>query len=224
MLIQVSSPRPIFSLEKHPQHVVLHTLQMSGVSSGSVLINMNVNVETGERVTTEVEPYQVFPIETGMAALEYYLPFDVIFGTRQMTAVPTGTSNALVSRLQPEGGFRPRDTMMALLVASGVSIIARSAHRTFSNQYEERVLNFQLHFPVTGGGIVRVADSFFDILNPTFNPKALLPEPQAEPDPTLLNAFRRTHYGLGPSAAKKKAERLAQLESSLKRLPGKDEE
>lgn len=231
MLIQTSSPRPILSLDEHPKHVVVHTLRKLGVSSGDVLLNMNTDLENGARSTGAVAPYEIFPIEgePGFEALEYYLPFDQIFGstrveyneTEILTRMSTSLERPAAKPIDPR-----RDTLMALYAASGISVIAKSAFRAEGSRYEERTLNLQLFFPVTGGGIIRVAGSMVDISNPTFDPKAPMPGPAQFKNLTLLAAFNRTHkVGNSVIEARKRA-RVAAAEASMlaeRGLPKKEE-
>lgn len=236
MLIQTSSPRPIINLQEHPQHVVVHTLRKPGVSTGTVLFNMNTDIEHGTRSTAPVEPYEVFPIEgdPGFEALEYYLPFDIVFGKGRQTynegEIMQRQIAGMVKRIvtDTDPNERPRDTLMALYATSGISIIAKSAFRSQGSQYEERVLNFQLFFPITGGGIVRIAGVGFDIANPTFDPKAPLPGPARFTNQTLLEAFNRTHKAPKGALAARRAARIAQAEASMRAErglpPKKDDE
>lgn len=222
MLIQTSSPRPIIGLQEHPQHVVIHTLRRFGVSTGEVLFNMNTDIEHGTRMTAPLEPYEVFPIEgePGFEACEYYLPFDVIFGTGRQVYnehdIAENQNNALAKRVNLEKKDPRRDTLMALHAASGISVIAKSAFRSEGSQYEERVFNCQFFFPITGGGILRVAGSMFDVLNPTFDPKAPIPEKAHYANRTLLEAFNRTHKAPNSAIEERKRQRIAQAEASMR--------
>lgn len=222
MLIQTSSPRPILSLQEHPKHIVIHTLCRFGISKGEVLLNMNTDIEHGTRMTAPIEPHEVFPIEgePGFEAHEYYLPFDVLFGTNRAEYnehdISERQSKGVVKRVNLEDRRAVHsDVVMSRFIATGISVIVHSAYRTEGSQYEERILNFQLFFPLTGGGIIRFANSLFDVTNPTFDPKAAIPRKSAYKNDVLLNAFNRTHKTGNPDIERRKRERIAQAEASM---------
>jgi len=223
MLIQTSSPRPILNVGEFPSYIVIHTLRKAGISNGAVTMNVNVDVEHGKRESAVVAEHEVFPIEgePGFEGVEYYLPFDLIFGTKKTEYDET----RLLRQINDEAPKRvntdePRarigDTMLALHMASGVNVIAKSAYRVEGAKYAERVFNFQLLFPVTGGGIVRVTSSDFDVTNPTFDPKAAVPRDKPYQNITLLEAFNRTHKPTSPDIEARKRARVAAAEASMR--------
>jgi hypothetical protein len=214
MLIQTSSPRPILNVLEHPQHIVIHTLRRIGISTGEVLMNMSINPETGLRLTAPVEPYDVFPIEgeNGFEAVEYYLPFSEVFGVGRRVYSEEG-SVALAPVSKPKSGLR--DTQLAVLCGSGFSVIAKSAYRVMGSRYEERLFDFTLLFPITGGGILRASSSLVDISNPTFDPKAPMPQKSGYPNLDLLRAFNRTHKVMASSIEQRRAARIASAEASI---------
>lgn len=215
MLIQTSSPRPILNVLEHPQHIVIHTLRRIGISTGEVLMNMSINPETGTRLTAPVEPYDVYPIagEDGFEAVEYYLPFSEVFGAGRRVYDEGRGSVALAPVTKPKSGLR--DTQLAVLCGSGFSVIARSAYRVEGSRYEERLFNFTLLFPITGGGILRASSSLVDISNPTFDPKAPMPQKRGYQNLGLLAAFNRTHKIMSSSIEQRKAARIASAEASI---------
>lgn len=198
-------------------------------SKGEVFINMCIDVEHGRRETAPVVPFSVLPIEgePGFEALEYFLPFDQIFGTNRTQYDPEqvaqNQSVGLVKRLnldQPRSS--QRDTWMALLLASGINVNLTSAYRSEGALYQERVMTFQLLFPITGGGVIRMAESLFDIKNPTFQPKAPLPKPSSLPDLDQLNSVNRTHKALNPEVERRRLERIAQANLKLESGSGNE--
>lgn len=229
MLIQLTSPRPVLNVVEHPQHIVLHTIRRTGVSKGGVLLNMNTNVEHGTRGTIVVEPYEVFPIEgePGFEALEYYLPFDQIYGTNRTLYSEQSAMESWSKTPKTKGTQGTPDTVLALLGASGISVIAHSAYRMESTSYAERVFNFQLFFPVTGGGIVRVVGSDMDISNPTFEPKAPIGTKNYA-NLSLRQTFNRIHQIMPSDVEQRRQARIrsaeASMASEIKKLPAKTDE
>lgn len=234
MLIQTSSPRPILNASESPQHIKIHTIRRAGISSGQVYFNFTTDFEHGEKMTTPLVPYEVFPIEgePGFEALEYFLPFSTIYGTeravydeeRLLHQLQPKPSTALTKRNDPNNKrtetinvpqTRPRDMQLALLGASGFNVIARTAYRVEGSRYEERIFNCIILAPVTGGGIIRVVGSDFDISNPTFDPKTPLPK-QTSPNLELRNAFNRTHKPTSPDIEDRKRRRIAEAEANMK--------
>lgn len=222
MLIQTSSPRPILNVAESPEHIKIHTLRRPGISTGEVFFNVTKDFEHGVRETVPLEPYEVFPIEgaPGFEAMEYYLPFDKLFGTEKRAEYDEArimASLALPSKRvnvdKPKDHLT--DTQLALLGASGFHCIARTAYRTETTQYEERIFNFSIHCPVTGGGIIRVANSVFDVTNPTFNPRATMPTREYQ-NLTLLNAFNRTHRVITSDIEERRRQRIASAEANMR--------
>jgi hypothetical protein len=116
---------------------------------------------------------------------------------------------------------------LVALSTSGYKVTVRSAFRSDRMTYEERVIGLTLLFPVTGGGVVRLSDSLFDISNPTLDPKK--PVPGRVCDETISIAFNRAHKVLSQGTqdaieARRKA-RIAEAEANMKAnargLPGK---
>jgi hypothetical protein len=234
MLVQTSSPRPLLNVAESPQHIKVHTIRRAGISSGSVMFNFTTDAEHGDKMTVPLEPYEVFPIvgEPGFEALEYYLPFSTIFGTEravydehrllhQLQAKPS-TALAIPHEVIKRDDHvtkptltRLRDTQLALLSASGFHVIAKSAHRVEGSKYAERIFNFTVLAPVTGGGIIRVVGSEFDVTNPTFDPKTPIPQ-KTFPNSDLHNAFNRTHKLASPEVEDRKKRRIAEAEANLR--------
>ena len=222
MLIQVSSPRPMVTLADSPPFIRIQTLKKAGVSTGDVALVMGEN-------RMEVDPYCVYPIdgESGFEALDFYLPFWRVFGTQKAVydeaAIAANIQRGSFKRVSvgaPDYNDRLTDTKLALLGAGGYHIIAKSAHRLEGAVYAQRVFNFTIHCPVTGGGMIRIAGSPVDIANPTFDPKAKTPEKSTHADPVLLEAFNRTHRLRTPEIEERKRQRIAEAEASVRALEG----
>ena len=227
MLIQASSPRPVVNVAESPTHVRIHTLRKANVSSGEVLLVI------GDR-QIPVEPSVVYQLgESGFEALDCYLPFWRVFGKK-----PVYDENAILSRIQrndphrvnltPDSGEsdklvlkkdetppeRLTGVQLALLGAGGYHVIVKSSYRSEGAVYEQRVLNFTIHCPVNGGGIVRIADFPVDIANPTFDPYA--PEPEAKKDYNLQIAFERTHKLRTSDIEERRRKRIADAEANIR--------
>lgn len=225
MMIQATTPRVALNVLESPEHIKVYTLRRLGISTGEVFFNLTTNPEMGERVTGAIEPYEAFPIEgaEGFEALEYYLPFDALYGTekraeydeaRILKSLTTPKTSSRTLSSDPK--TRPfSDIQLARLGAGGFMGIIRSAYRSEGNVYAERIINFSINFPVTGGGIFRVADAAYDIINSTFNPRAPIPRKKA-PNRDLLLAFNRTHRPISSSAADLKRRRIQEAEASMK--------
>ena len=232
MLIQTTSPRPMINTADSPENIRIHTLRKLGISTGEVTFIL------GEK-RMAVEPYATYPIngEADFEALDFYLPFDNVFGTKK----PVYDENAIRDRIERTDFSSPRGTsdklakvgsgerhpdrltgiQLALLGASGYTVIARSAYRTEGAVYEERILNFTIHCPVNGGGMVRIANVPFDIANPTFNPHAETPKKAKHKDLTLLEAFNRTHRPRTDAIEERKRKRIEEAEANLRANQGK---
>jgi hypothetical protein len=196
MLVQATTPRPLFNLAEYPEYVRIHALRKAGVSKGSVFFSVATDVEHGNKMTVPLDPLVVYDVdgETGFSLMEYVIPFDKIYAT-------VG-----------------RDITMALLGAGGYHVTVHSAFRADSRMYSERVLSFQLLLPVTGGGIIRLGGDSVDITNPTLNPRA--PTPSASRNLELADALNRTH-GVPKNASdieKRRAARLAAAKASEDRV------
>lgn len=102
---------------------------------------------------------------------------------------------------------------------SGVVFSGTSAFRTIGASYSQREFSFTMFFPTNGGGIIRhsIGGQEWDLSNPTFDPRAMLPEIDSNynvddpndfdsgppgvaglrvPGEVLLQAYRRVHHGV----------------------------
>jgi hypothetical protein len=228
MLLQLTAPRPIFNALENPPHVRIHTLRKPLVSKGEVLF-----VVGDEQMA--VEPFMSYPIqgESAFEALDYYLPFWNVFGTKKPEydeqAIQRNIESNRFSRIRTdaqkdkllpgkdgEGAMEKlTGVQLALLGASGYKVIARSAFRSEGPTYEERIVNFTIICPVNGGGILRVADCPIDVANPTFDPHAPPPGEKRQ-DLTLLEAFNRTHRLRTSDIEERKRQRIAQAEANMR--------
>ncbi len=226
MLIQTTSPRPMVKPEDSPEHIRIHTLRKPLVSTGEVTF-----VIGDKRI--EVEPLVTYPIE-GLAqfeALEYYLPFWRVFGTEKPTydenrirdnierknfqRIDMTTKDKLLPQSSGDLPEKLTGVQLALLGSTGYNVIAKSAFRTEGATYEERIMNFTIHCPVTGGGMIRIANCPIDISNPTFNPYAPYPESRFK-DLVLLEAFNRTHRLRTSDIDERRRKRIAEAEANMK--------
>ncbi len=235
MLIQATAPRPMINAAESPQHFRIHTLRKPGISTGEVMLTV------GDR-RMEVEPFTLYPIagEQGFEALEFYLPFWRVFGTkkpvydednirqnieseqfhrvdasRKRTMAPTRTKILVTDNDHPGPAERLTGVELAILGSTGYHCIARSAYRTEGATYEERTFNFTIHCPVNGGGMIRIANCPVDIANPTFDPHA--PEPSGpRKDLVLLEAFNRTHRPRTDDIEERKRKRIADAEANMR--------
>ena len=226
MLIQTSSPRPMVNTADSPAHVRIHTLRKYKVSKGEVTFVI------GEK-QVDVEPLAVYPIsgEAGFEALEYYLPFSNVFGTKrpaydeaairenieseQFQRVDTTRKDKLLPLVSGELPEKLTGVQLAIVGSTGYHVICRSAYRTEGAAYEERTFNFTIHCPVSGGGMVRIAGCPVDIANPTFDPYAAIPESRHK-DLVLLEAFNRTHKPRTDDIEERKRKRIAEAEANIK--------
>ncbi len=196
MLVQATTPRPVFDPSRYPESIHIHTLTLPGVSDGKVYFNATTDPEHGGRAGKAIDPIHEYPIEgtDGFQALQYILPFHELFRDvdkkRNLALVPFCT-----------GGF---------------IVVIHSAFRADPHTYSEHVLSFKILMPVTGGGIIRLADSPFDIVNSTFDPwgppaEHLLKHKNLE----LQESYNRTHKlpGNGTFAAQLRADRIRELEA-----------
>lgn len=225
MLIQASTPRFIVSIDEHPQHIVIHTLAKPGTSSGEVHLGMSADIEEGRKASGPVILHQSYPIEgTDLEGLEYYVPFDILFGTDkpvydEAKLLASSGKSALTMKPKREGQLR--GAQLALLIAGGINLTIKSAFRFDTYTYQERIMGLQLMFPVTGGGIVRFSDTLLDLRNPTFDPYAPRPKPQQ--DLVLQNALNRTHKPTSSGVEDRKRARLAAAAASIaNELPPKE--
>jgi hypothetical protein len=180
MLVQASLPRPIVRMDEFPKNVAVLSLRRAGVSNGGVRMSFLVDTDTGTEGDIGVEPLRLFQIEgeEGFQACEYLLPIDRLTEMHGNLSIVYGTV--------------------------GVRVFVRSAYRASPTSYGEHKLGLSLIFPITGGGIVRMWDSNFDLANPGFDPKAPTPRIGSEDEElrlpgdrmstaNLTLAFNRTH-------------------------------
>jgi hypothetical protein len=227
MLIQVTSPRPMFNASESPQHVRIHTIRKLTVSKGEVTLVV------GEK-QMDVEPFTVYPLdgEPSFEALDYYLPFWRVFGTdkpvydearirsnidkgkfQRVTMKADMTGEALV--LKDEKSEKLTGVQLALLGSTGYHVIIKSAYRKEGAAYEERTLNLTIHCAVNGGGMIRVADCPLDIANPSFDPYAPPPADRSK-DLVLHEAFNRTHRLRTSNIDDRRRARIAEAEANIR--------
>jgi hypothetical protein len=174
-----------------------------------VLFSYVADLVAGTPTTVTLEPHVVYPIEgeDGFEMTEFFLPFEPLFKVDRKT-MQVARHKFDAEAAAPVG--------LASVVASGYTVTLRSAYKSEYTTYAERVVGFKLIFPMTGGGIVRLADSPFDLANPTFSPGA--PVPRAVRDPVTLNAFNRTHamppQGQRDAIEKRRLARIAEAEAN----------
>jgi hypothetical protein len=218
----------MINASESPEHFRIHTLRKMGVSSGEVVLVL------GEK-RMEVEPYCTYPIsgEDDFEALDYYIPFDNVFGPKKPVydedAIRKNIETKQFKRLDvthrkilPGGGLeavpgeRLTGVQLAILGATGYHVIARSAFRTEGASYEERIFNFSIHCPVNGGGMIRIANAPVDIANPTFNPHAVTPKRAEHKDLVLLEAFNRTHKPRTDAIEERRRKRIEEAEANVR--------
>lgn len=229
MLLRLDNPRLVINAQEFPSHVILMTLEYASASGGVTVEYVDSQIGSGSRnersrvttnsiaarsvggrVTHPIEPTRTLPVLQGMQLHEYVLPFWDLHDN--------------LGRRAATGGFHFR---------------VSSAFRAQGAGYEERILDFVMQFPVIGGGVMRfvLGGQEWDIANPTFDPRARMPEinqsygagrgdeymsgpPGIEnkrvPDNVLINAYQRTHRGhVGPSAnaiEQRRRDRLANFD------------
>lgn len=218
MLIQVTTPRPVFDVLKHPQYVHIHTLRKVGVSTGEVFFAATVDPEHGRKDSKALDPVNEYPIEgqDGLVALEYVLPFWELFQpTKAMLDAKYNGRNAL------EQGVRVGSVAHARYFSNGFQVTIKSAFRADSRTYAENRVAFTIQSAVTGGGVLRLADCPFDVANPTFDPWA--PGPTVRKDPELQESYNRTHRALPAGADAKRAARIAEAEANMRRNEGRED-
>jgi hypothetical protein len=93
-----------------------------------------------------------------------------------------------------------RNLWLVPFCTAGFKITARSAFRASPRAYEARTLAFTILMPVTGGGIIRLAGSEFDITNPSFDPWAPRPSWYPAQVAELQNGYNRAHKVKGRTA------------------------
>ena len=212
MLIQTTTPRPFFDASKHPLYIHIHTLAQVGVSDGIVRLSGTIDPEFGTTGGVNIEPTNHYLIEgeDGFEALEHVLPFWRLFER------PDNFQEARHDEIVvPSADFR-----ITRYCTAGFGVVCKSAFRASPRAYEEHTIAFTMVFPATGGGIIRLADCFFDITNPTFDPWA--PDPTKRlglgplKNPDLQLSYNRTHK-IGQSSAidQRRAARIAAAEASM---------
>jgi hypothetical protein len=173
MLIQLTTPRPVLDHSEYPAYVHIHVIRKPDVSCGKVLFTSMKDPEHGTYDTKELEPAHELPLNAsdGCQALIYILPFWELF--------------------KPED--KKRNMWLVPFCTAGFKVSANSAFRASPKEYRSRVVAFTILMPVTGGGVIRLADSDFDITNPTFDPWALRPMMYPAQVAELQDGYNRTH-------------------------------
>lgn len=209
MLIQVSTPRPLFDPSKHPLYIHIHTLRKAGVSKGEVFFSATVDPEHGTKQSKSLDPVNEYPIEgqDGVAACEYVLPFWQLFKRTQKMLNAKYNGQSALSQ-----GIRVGDVGMSRFAASGFQVTAKSAFRADSYTYAEHIVAFTVMTPTTGGGILRLANTTFDLANPTFDPWA--EGPAVPKDPALQLAYDRTHKALPAGSRLLRTARIVEAEAN----------
>ena len=188
MFIQLTTPRIVLDLTRHPEYIYLHTLLMPDVSEGEVLFTGPVDPEHGQRGTKTLEPREILPLAGGLSVRTFILPFWELFQGGPKTAVHDG---AIV---------RAADLKITRYCTAGFQVVVKSAFRASPREYLEHTLAFHMAFPATGGGILRLANADVDLANPSFNPWAVNPSPPSEAATAeLREAYARTHMLTGRS-------------------------
>jgi hypothetical protein len=219
MLIQATAPRPIFDHSKHPQYLHIHTLRKFGVSRGEVFFIATVDPEHGTRGSKSLDPVNEYPIEgtDGFEALEYIVPFWELFKrTGSMAKTRYNGQSAM------EQGIAVGSVKLARYCTNGFSVTIKSGFRSDRANYEEHTLALTILTPVTGGGILRLANCPYDIANPTFDPWAADPHPANNLE--LQAAFNRTHKLGNPSIEAKRLARIAEAENLMEERRIQDHE
>lgn len=187
MLFRLDNPRLVMNAQEFPENMVLYCLAYAD-SPGDVIVNF-IDPQNSRRVTQPITPTRSLSIFDGVTVHEYVLPFQ-----------------ELADSLGRRGS------------TSGFTVIGRSSYRVAGAEYQVRTLEFTMVFPVIGGGIIRLraGEQEWDIANPTFNPRAAIPEinrtygagngdeyvsgptgidNRRVPSDILINAYQRTHRG-----------------------------
>lgn len=208
MLVQLTTPRIVFDPSRHPEHIHLHTLSKPDVSDGHVLFTGVTDPEHGVRQTVTLEPREMLPLDGGMFAKTYILPFWKLFTGGPKTAVSDGQV------------VRAADLKIVRFCTAGFQVVARSAFRAGPGEYREHSTAFVMAFPATGGGSLRLADTDVDLVNPSFNPWAEDPTPLSDAAKAeLQSTYARTHAlpdGRSDIDARRRA-RVAAAEASMAR-------
>ena len=207
MFIQLTTPRIVLDHTRYPEHIYFHTLSKPDVSEGKVLFTGIVDPEHGERASKTLEPHTLIPLEEGMAVHIFVLPFWELFKGGPKTAMHDGEI------------VRAADLSIVRFCTAGFQVSAKSAFRAGPRTYEEHTLSFQMSFPATGGGVIRIADSLLDLSNPSFDPWAPNPDAVSEAAKSeLRQMYGRTHAapnGRSDIEERRRA-RIAAAEASMK--------
>jgi len=190
----------------------IHTLAKAGVSEGTVRLSGTTDPEFGKTDGVFIEPVNTYPIkgEDGFEVHEHVLPFWRLF-ERPDDFQEARHDGAVVASA---------DFRIVRYCTAGFGVVCKSAFRADPRSYEEHTVAFTMVFPATGGGIMRLADSFFDIANQDFDPWA--PDPMKRlgqgprQDLELLDGYNRTHQ-LGNASAidDRRSSRIAMAEASM---------
>lgn len=207
MLVQLTTPRIIFDPSRHEHHIYIHTLSKPDVSTGAVLFTGTTDPEHGQVETRPLDPKEILPLDGGLAVQIYVLPFWELFQGGPKEVLHDGEM------------VRAADLKISRYCTAGFQVIAKSAFRASPRTYEEHKIGFTLVFPATGGGVIRLSDTFVDITNLTFNPWACNPDPLPEAAKAeLRSTYARTHAlpdGRSDIDARRKA-RIAAAEASMR--------
>lgn len=213
MLIQTAVPRTHLDLSRYPKYIHVHTLSKPGVSEGEVFFSGTKDPTIGEKAVRRLDPSTVYPLEDGMEAYGYILPFWELF---QAEPKKRGALTKRARELNPGAIVAVNGRQLAKYATAGFHVTAKSAFRASTREYEERVVLFSLFAPVTGGGIIRLGDCLFDVSNPTFDYYAKEPT-KLKPDPDLQISYERTHKPLDSAKAKVRDQRILEAEASMAR-------
>lgn len=208
MNIQLGIARPRFDVHEHPKYLYIHTLARVGISQGGVIFNATVDPENGVRKTRQLDPTVTYPIsgEDGFQGYEYILPFWELFQhTIELTS----------AKMIQYGAQGYGNRHLVPFATGGFTVTAQSAFRASPTTYEEHTVSFQILMPVTGGGIVRLADCPFDISNPTFDPYA--PHPRAIKNLDTERMLNQAHQPKNSSIEDRRAARIQAAEQSMAR-------
>jgi len=212
VLIQVTTPRPVFDHSKHPQYLHIHTLMKTGVSKGEVFFMATVDPEHGTKGSKALDPVHEYPLagEEGFMALEYIIPFWEFFKkTEAMTRARYDGQSA------ESQGIKVGSVALARYFTNGFQITAKSAFRADRTTYEEHIVAFTILTPSSGGGILRLANCPYDIANPSFDPWAKNPNPPKNLE--LQDVYNRTHQLSNSTIDARRAARIASAEANMKR-------
>lgn len=210
MLIQTSAPRPLFDPSRYPKYLYIHTLAKAGVSHGAVFFNATTDPEHAKHEGKTLDPANEYPIEgeDGFQALEYVVPFWDLF--QRKTNKPVLYDGKPAS----EQGVQVGSVKLARYCTNGFNITAKSAFRASPREYEEHTVALTVVMPVTGGGILRLADSFFDLSNSSFDPWAPNPTPRRNLE--FDQVYNRTHKLTTSAINDRRAARVAAAEASMR--------